>query len=335
MTFIGKKAMEYSKKIVSDINQFMQESDLNEVYMFGGAVLDVLTQENPKINDYDLCVKNQDEFYATLQTLEQKGVEISEVMRTHNIYTVIHHPKLGQIDFSCMDPEDNGIFNIEKIYAQFRRKNGHVEAKIIDKYGAVDGIKRGEIRISCNQEKEGAYNILRRFLANVGKYGLDISKNGRNQNTIAQINKLFAAGYHYIPQDKVRCLSRVTASLKRSSDRKTFVQNIGEQKMFQHAFPDLHKLFNNPLFQNCEKLKTASSQKELLELMLANVDFKDRDAMVDCLMLLSKREKARQDKGVREFVEDISSEKTSPQRLAKSVLNPVFQYILANKGKAQ
>ena len=173
------------------------------------------------------------------------------------------------------------------------------------------------------------------------KLGLDLVGGSRlvleaqTTNTIAQINKLFAAGYHYIPQDKVRCLSRVTASLKRSSDRKTFVQNIGEQKMFQHAFPDLHKLFNNPLFQNCEKLKTASSQKELLELMLANVDFKDRDAMVDCLMLLSKREKARQDKGVREFVEDISSEKTSPQRLTKSVLNPVFQYILANKGKAQ
>ena len=54
--------MEYSKKIVSDIDRFMRQSDLNEVYMFGGAVLDVLTQKNPKINDYDLCVKNQEDF---------------------------------------------------------------------------------------------------------------------------------------------------------------------------------------------------------------------------------------------------------------------------------
>lgn len=327
--------MEYSKKIISDINHFMHEAHLNEVYMFGGAVLDVLTQENPKINDYDLCVKNQDEFYASLQILERNGIEISDVMRTHNIYAVIKHPQLGQIDFSCMDPEDNGIFNIEKIYAQFKRKNGLVETKIVDKYGAVDGIKRGEIRISCNPEKEGAYNILRRFLANVGKYGLEISKNGRNQNTINQINTLFAAGYHYIPQDKVRCLSRVTTSLKRAPNRKDFVKNIGEQNMFQYAFPDLHKLFNNPLFQNCEKLKTATSQKELLELMLANVDFEDRDAMVDCLMLLSKREKARQDRGVREFVENISSEKTSPQRLARSVISPVFQYVLAKNVKVK
>ena len=325
--------MEYSKKIVSDIERFMRQSDLNEVYMFGGAVLDVLTQKNPKINDYDLCVKNQEDFYDTLHNLEQKGIEISDVMRTHNIYAVIKHPELGQIDFSCMDPEDNGIFNIEKIYVRFRRKNNKIDTKIIDKYGAVDGIKRGEIRLSCDLEKEGAYNILRRFLANVGKYDLDISKGGRNQGTINRINKLFEAGYHYIPQDKVRCLSRVAASLKRSPNRKAFVKNIGEQNMFQHAFPDLHKLFNNETFQNSDRLKDCKTQKELLEFMLGNVDFKDRDAMVDCLMLLSKREKARQDKGVREFVENISSEKTSPQRLTKSIINPLFHYIRTNKGK--
>lgn len=327
--------MECSQKVASDISQFMLDSDLNEVFLLGGAVLDPLVQKNPKISDYDLCVKNQDEFYATLQNLEKQGVEISEVMRTHNIYAVIKHPSLGQIDFSCMDPEDNGIYNIEKIYAQFKRKNNRIENYVVDKYGAVDSIKRGEIRISCNSEKEGAYNILRRFMANVGKYNLDISPDSPNQHTINQINALFAAGYHYIPQDKVRCLARVTASLRRSQDRTGFVKNIGEQNLFKQSFPDLHKLFNNPLFQNCEKLKTSSTQKELLELMLANVDFKDRDAMVDCLMLLSRREKARQDKGVREFVDSISSEKTSPQRLTKSIINPVFQYILANKGKVK
>ncbi len=327
--------MEYSQKIVSDIASFMYEAELNEVYMFGGAVLDVLTQKNPKINDYDLCVKNEDEFYQTLRNFKQKGTNVSEVVRTHNIYAVINHPKLGQIDFSCMDPEDNGIFNIEKIYARFSKKNKGVDVTIIDKYGAVDAIKQGKLRLACNPQKEGAYNVLRRFLANVGKYNLDISPEGQNSIVVRQINQMFACGYPYIPQDKVRCLSRVTASLTRSSDRKSFVKNIADQNMFFYAFPDLHKLFKNEKFQNSEKLKNFTSQKELLETMMSVVALDDRDAMVDCLMILARREKARQNKGVIEFVENIANEKTSPQRLTKSIINPVFQYILANKGKAK
>lgn len=93
--------------------------------------------------------------------------------------------------------------------------------------------------------------------------------------------------------------------------------------------------FNNEVFQNCDKLNECKTQKELLELMLANVDFKDRDALVDCLVVLSRREKARQDKGVREFVENISSEKTSSQRLNNMILQPVFSYIMAGKSKGR
>ena len=327
--------MECTKKVSSDIAYFMENAGINEAFLFGGAVLDPLIKENPKISDYDICVKDQDDFYEALQNLDRQKFQISEVMRTHNIYVVINHPQLGQIDFSCMDPEDNGIFNIEKIYARFKKRNQKIENKKIDKYGAVESIKRGAIRLASSPEKEGAYNILRRFLANIGKYNLDISPNGVNQQTVNQINKIFQAGYHYIPQDRVRCLARVTASLKRSPERKSFVKNIGRQNLFKYAFPDLHKLFNNEVFQNCDKLNECKTQKELLELMLANVDFKDRDALVDCLVALSRREKARQDKGVREFVENISSEKTSSQRLNNMILQPVFSYIMAGKSKGR
>ena len=51
--------------------------------------------------------------------------------------------------------------------------------------------------------------------------------------------------------------------------------------------------------------------------------------MMDCLMILSRREKARQDKGVKVFVENMENEKTSPQRLNKKVITPVFNYILS------
>jgi len=318
--------MRCAARVSRNVEQFMDDAGLTEAFLFGGAVLDPLVNDQAKISDYDICVKDEACFYQTLQNLEQKGCSVSDVMRTHNIYAVISHPQLGMVDFSCMDPEDNGIFNVERIYARFQRRGHSFTNVIVDRHGAIDGIQRGVVKIVSGPEKEGAYNVLRRFLALSGKYNLDISPNGLNQETINRIISSFKPGYHYVPQDRVRCLSRLIASLRRVKNRQGFIKNLGEQGIFQNAFPDVHKLFVNPLFQRCEKLKDCQTQKELLELMMANVDFKDRDAMIDCMMILSKREKARQDKGVRAFVEGMAQEKTSPQRLAK-VLYPVFNFV--------
>lgn len=321
--------MECAAKVSEDISNFMRDTGLNEAFLFGGAVLDPLTRENAKISDYDLCVKNQDDFYEALRNLEGQNIEISEVMRTHNVYVVIKHPQYGQIDFSCMDPEDNGIFDVEKIYARFvRRKGDIISNEVIDKYGAIDGIKRGEIRIASNPEKEGAYNILRRFLAVSGKYNLDISRNGPNQQTINQMNEAFKNSVRYIPQDRVRCLSRLVASLRRSSDRGAYVRNLAEQKVFENAFPEIHKLFMQPEFQNDPRLVACETQKDLLKMMMLKVG-DGRDALLDCFSILSRREKARQDKGVRSFVEELQQEKTSPTRLNKEILTPLFRFIAA------
>jgi len=319
--------MECAEIVSRDITSFMNEAGLNEAYLFGGSVLDPLARENAKISDYDICVKDKDVFYETLKNLEDKNCQISEVMRTHNIYVVIKHEELGQIDFSCMDPEHNGIFNIEKIYAKFKRQDGQISNTVIDKYGAIDGIQRGQIRLACIPEEEGAYNLLRRFLAIVGKYGLDTSKDGINQEVINQIKDEFKVGRHYIPQDKVRCLSRLPASLRRSKDRKTFVKNMGEQHIFEDAFPEIDRLFNDENFQQSEKLQTSETQKDLLWLMVAHTHkTEEKDALIDCLRILSRREAARQDKGVKSFVEEIENNKTSVNRLNREILLPLLQF---------
>lgn len=320
----------------NNVCKFMNQARLNEAFLFGGAVLDPLINPNAKINDYDICVKDKDTFFETLKNLEALGIPISEVTRTHNIYVVIQHPEFGQIDFSCMNPETNGIFNIEKIYTKFCKINGGgYKSTLVDKYGAVDGLRRGQIRLACNPEEEGAYNLLRRFLAVSGKYGLDISKEGPNQPVIDEIKEEFKKNRHHIPQDRVRCLSRLSASLRRSQKRNEYVKNLGEQGIFFLAFPDIHKLFNRPSFQSSTALARCATQKELLELMLAHTKKEDHDAMVDCLRILARREPARQDKGVKMFVETIEQEKTSATRLNKEILTPLFVHILSganNKG---
>jgi len=52
----------------------------------------------------------------------------------------------------------------------------------------------------------------------------------------------------------------------------------------------------------------------------------ERDALINCLRILSRREVARQDKGVKSFVEDIENEKTSINRLTTEILFPLLQF---------
>ena len=325
--------MECTKNVSENVFQFLKEAELDEVFLFGGSVIDPLINKDAKIMDYDLCVQNNSDFYRAISNLENKGYEISEIMKTHNIYTVINHPEIGQIDFSCMNPEDNGIFNIEKIYAHFSNRRGESTNEIVDKYGAIDGLREGKIRLSCDVEKEGSYNILRRFFAVTAKYNLDISKDGINQQTINQINKSFELRKHHVPQEKVRCLSRLVASLNRSKDKNLYMKNLSEQELLKNSFPDIHALFGKLSAQPKNEIQQCNSQKDILKFMLVNTPSEDRDAMVDCLMILSHREKARQEAGVRVFVDDISREKTSSQRLQQKIITPVFNHIFMKGNK--
>mgnify|MGYP007069915395 CR=1 FL=1 len=325
--------MQCIEKISKDIETFMQDAGLNEAYLFGGAVLDTQVNPNAEIHDYDVCVKDYDVFMEALQNIERNGCTVSEVMHTHNYYVAVKHPTLGDVDFSCMNPEDNGIFNIEKIYAKFRKKNEGYVNEIIDNYDAIESIKQGRIRLACDPKAEGSYNLLRRFMAIVGKYGVDTSVDGINQPTIDRIKNEFKEQRHFVPQDKVRCLSRLTASLRRSKNRQEYVQNFGQQHLFADAYPVLDKLLNNENFVNHALLERAETQKELLELMMLCTPKQDRDEMIDCLRILAKREPARQDKGVKSFVDNIENEKTSINRLNNEILTPLMLFKMGQVSK--
>ena len=318
--------MQCIEKISKDIERFMQDAGLHEAFLFGGAVLDTEVDPEAEIHDYDICVKDYDVFMEAIQNIEKNGGDVSEVMHTHNHYVVVKHPTLGDVDFSCMDPEDNGIFNIEKIYAKFRKKGDEYVNEIVDKYDAVEGLKNGKIRLACDPKEEGSYNLLRRFMAIVGKYGVDISPNGVNQVTINRIKQEFKEQTRCVPQDKVRCLARLSASLKRSKNRHQYVDNMGKQHIFEDAYPVLDRLLNNENFINHPLLERAQSQREILELMMLCTPKNERDEMSDCLRMLARREPARQDRGVKAFVENLENEKTSINRLNNQILTPLLLF---------
>ena len=315
-----KPSMKCSPQIAEDMNIFMQNANLPKLYLFGGAVLDPLLNENAKINDYDVCVKDEEDFYTGINALREKGYNVADVVKTHNIYVVIKDQNGMQFDFSCMDPEDNGILSLEKIYAEFPAN------KIIDKYDSIGACRRQEIRLASNPKKEGAYNVLRRFLAAAQKYHFPIHKGSRNQEIIDTMKAEFKTQTVAVKQDKVRCLDRLIKILAKEKNKERLLKDFAEQEILKDAFPNFHNLFCEERFRESEPLKQLSDPGKLLNFIIhyhPNGDFR-RDELVNSAAILLYREKARAHPSVIKTVNDSLNEKTSVARLNREILTPLL-----------
>ena len=314
--------MKCNPKISLDINNFMQDANLSKLYLFGGAVLDPLWNPQAKINDYDVCVKDEEDFYSGIIALKDKGYSVADVVKTHNIYAVIKNAEGMQFDFSCMDPEDNGILSIEKIYAEFPTN------QIIDKYDSLGACQRQEIRIAANPKKEGAYNVLRRFLAVAQKYHFPINKGSHNQETIDRIKAEFKAQTVAVKQDKVRCLDRLVKILAKEQNKKQLLTDFAEQELLKDAFPNFHNLFCEEKFCNAQELQIISDPGKLLDFIIhyhKNGDFR-KDELVNSALILLYREKARANPSILKTIHNSLQEKTSANRIEKEILAPLLQY---------
>ena len=312
--------MQCNQKIAKDINVFMQDAGLTKLYLFGGAVLDPLLNENAPINDYDVCVKDEEDFYAGINALKEKGYNVADVIKTHNIYVVIKDPNGMQFDFSCMDPEDNGILSLEKIYAEFPAN------KIIDKYDSVGACLRQEFRLASNPKKEGAYNVLRRFLAAAQKYHFPIHKGSQNQDIIDTMKAEFKSQGVAVKQDKVRCLDRLIKILAKEKNKEKLIRDFAEQEILKDAFPNFHKLFSEEKFRKSEQLQQLSDPGKLLDFIIQyhrDGDFR-RDELVNSAAILLYREKARAHPSVLHTINKALREKTSFNRLNQEIITPLL-----------
>lgn len=84
------------------------------------------------------------------------------------------------------------------------------------------------------------------------------------------------------------------------------------------------------MFPGISRISAKHEPKRTFDVM-AHTSPVDRDNTIDCLRILAKREPARQDKGVKMFIENIEQEKTSKERLSKEILTPLFIHISSNQ----
>ena len=306
------------------VHEFMELTGVDQVFLYGGSAIDRYMNPCAQIMDYDIAIRDSGTYLKVLEKLKSLGFEVGDTRKTHNFATVAKHKDYGVFDLSCMNIEDNGIYNLEKFYIEF--SSNYPYGKVVDAYNTVNSLIEGKIEIANNPEEEKAYDLLRRFSVLAGKYGFSTERGGKNENTISIIERRLQETpiNKDNEKDRVRCISRFLGAAFRRQNQASYFTRMGETGLFKYGFPAIHEIMRNDKFLLDIKLNPATDKLDLIERMLSYSQ--NKDELVDELCLLQKRDKDREDPKVLNKVEELSQAKTSTNRLTTRVLEPLFMY---------
>lgn len=311
------------------IHDFMQMTGCTRACLYGGAAVDRYINPQAEVMDYDLAIGDIDSYRSVVGKLKDFGFDVGEPRSNNDFSVVAKHPQYGKFDLICMDIKKNGIYNLEKFYIEFSEEYPYGRA--IDAYNTVDGLRRGVIKPVNDPDKEHAYDLLRRFSVLAGKYDFSLDREGVNKETIDILHRRLGE----TPVDKsteykrMRCLARFLGAAFRTQNMEGYLEGMGKTELFKYGFPAINDVLHSEEFLKGIKENQPADKFELIERMIGAAQ--DRDAMADEMMLLQKRERDREDPRVIHRVDALGEEKTSPKRLNRSILSPVFSYILSGK----
>ncbi len=313
------------------IRQFMKMTGCNQVFLYGGAAIDRYLNPDADIMDYDIAIKNPDDYVAALEKLRNQGFDVGNTRTAFNLATVAKHPEYGIFDLACMDIRKNGIYNLEKFYIEYSKQ--YPGGKAVDRYGTVGALREGRVIPINDPDSEKAYDLLRRFSVLAGKYGFSLKRDGINGDTISIIERRLQE----TPTDKknehsrVRCLARFIGAVVRSKNKPEFIRGMGQTGLMKYGYPEINNVLHNEQFIQDIIDKPLHDKHDVVNRMFHYSEHKDN--FIDEISLLSKRERDREDPRVIRKVENLLDAKTTKSRLTNKVLNPVFAHILGGNGK--
>ncbi len=313
------------------IGNFMKMTGASKVYLYGGAAIDRYLNPEAEIMDYDIAIQNPDEYVAVVEKLKKEGFDVGNTRVAFNLSTVAKHPEHGVYDLACMNIETNGIYNLEKFYIEYSPE--YPWGKAVDRFDTVHCLREGRIVIANNPDEERAYDLLRRFSVLAGKYGFSLDREGINKGTIDTLHRRLQETpvKEENKHSRVRCLARFMGAVLRSKKQGEFLEGMGQTELMGYAYPEINNLLHNENFIASVKQKSFDNKLDLIDRMMEHTD--NRDGLIDELLLLTQREKDREDPKVIQRVEALGAEKTSLKRLNKEILSPVFSYILSGRGE--
>ena len=310
------------------VSKFMELTGCDNLCLFGGAAIDRYLNPDCEIMDYDIAIRDPEVYARSIERLREANCEVGiPRAAAFTVATVVKHKDLGVFDLNCMKIEQNGIFNLEKFYIEYSPE--YPMGRAVDTYGAVPGLRTGQIKLASNPAEEKAYDLLRRFSVLAGKYDFPLERGGKNEQTIAAIEKRIKETPCNSKNEhsRIRCLARFLGAAFRRNKQAEYFEKMGQTGLYSYGFPALQAVMENKDFIEELSVYPAKDKKELIEKMYAYSA--DKEAFVAEISLLSKRERDREDPRVFDKIVEYSAQKTSIKRLNESIIEPLLKFKLS------
>jgi hypothetical protein len=278
------------KKLLIEIHKI---TGFKKFILYGGLPLDIILNKDTKSRDLDIAVNwvNKNKIKKFIERIKKKGFEIIEPFREYYIYKnqkvilVYARNKNWFLDVAFLkNPTLIGQFNIESLYCRYPQLD------CMDKFRALDGIKKKKIKLIRGLKKENPHLLLGRFLRLCAKY--DIPLNSKDSKKIL-LNlkdevKKWKIKNDFHKSAYASCLSSLLKSILIVTNKKAFLKILLKEKIFEIIFPELvhSNSYSTILIKNVSNLKTKS---DIIILLYNCLDKERRESFRDRIMLLKLR----------------------------------------------
>ena len=215
-----------AKKLMEEIYNIVGE---DEFILYGGTPLDLLLDKNERVHDLDIAIKgfNKYKIRKCEERIKKKGFKVIESGRRYYIHknekVILIYAKNNKwfLDIAFLNnPNLMGFFDIETLYFRYPQFD------YVDKFNALEGIRKKDIRLVRDIKKENPHFLLGRFLRLCSKYNISIRNNQKILIGLKDQLESWKISNGFHKTAYLSCISSLLKSVVKTSVLKTIFPEI-------------------------------------------------------------------------------------------------------------
>jgi hypothetical protein len=266
---------------------------IKEFILFGGAAIDLLRNPFSKIHDLDIGIKGmeKDIIDKCKRHLTISGFQIIYerpywINLTEPVITIFAQNSQWLLDINFMEnPWNVGQFDAESLFFRYP------ELDYIDRYDAVDAIKKKTIHPINGLYKENPILLLNRIVDLCSKYGMSMSKNPVHREYINFLKKRIlnwnTKDEFHGKMARIAFYSKLLKGIKQAKRREIFIKDLIATGILKILIPELQNPLKNLSLRKKILLNKAKTKNEIATILIEIVDPKDRRKLKHKFRLIS------------------------------------------------
>jgi hypothetical protein len=258
---------------------------IREFILFGGAAIDLLRNPFSRIHDLDIGVKGREKdiIDKCKRHITISGFQIIYerpywINMTEPVITIFAQNNQWLLDINFMDnPWNVGQFDAESLFFRYP------ELDYIDRYDAIEALKKKTIHPINGLYKENPILLLNRIIDLCSKYNISMSSNPIHRDYINILKKRIS-NWNIIDEfhgkmARIAFYSKLLKAIKQAKRRNIFIKDLVTSGILTILVPELQKPLKNLSLREKALLDKAKTKSEIANLLIKIVNSNDKQKL--------------------------------------------------------